>query len=85
MVIINQALVQAEMDRRGWTSKRLVAEMDVSVNTVKSMLEGGPVAHRTQFALFNALGGLIPFQELFIVTPGPDGAATPEQREEAVA
>lgn len=85
MVIINKAVVERELRRRGWTPARLIAEMDVVENTVRSMMDLGPVAHRTQLALFNAFQGHVPFQKLFTVTPGPDGAATPEQREEAVA
>lgn len=85
MVIINKAVVERELRRRKWTPAHLIAEMDVVENTVRSMMDLGPVAHRTQVALFNAFGGHIPFAKLFVVTPGPDAAECVAEAEEAVA
>lgn len=86
MVVLNQPIIQAELDRRGWSETRLAAEMDVAPNTVRNMLDGKGLRHDTQVSLFNAFGGLIPFGELFQVVPGPDvEQATADHREEKVA
>lgn len=82
MVVVNQALLGRELEKRNWDLLRLASEMGVSHQTVRNILNGESVAHRTQVALFNALGGAIPFTKLFVVTPGEDAEA---KAKEAVA
>jgi len=74
MVVINVVKAQAEMKRRGWDRLRLASEMGVSHQTVTNMFDGKNLLHSTQVALFNAFDGLIPFEKLFQVTAGEQGA-----------
>lgn len=75
MVVLNEPVVRAELERRGWSETKLAADMDVHYNSVRNMLSGKPVSHSTQVALFNAFDGLIPFEKLLVLTPGDDVAA----------
>ena len=67
MVIINEAVVRREMNERGWGERQLVGVMDVAENTVRNVLAGEPLSHSTQVALYNAFGGSVPVEELFVV------------------
>lgn len=85
MVRIRIDRVDAALTRRGWPRKRLIAEMDVAENTVSNMFAGRAIGDATQRALYDALGGEVPVEELFeVVVDAPDTTAdapnaTPER------
>jgi hypothetical protein len=69
MVVIDRQRVEREMRRRGLGVIELAGAMHVAENSVRSMLKGGPVGNKVQTALFQALGGSVPFGKLFVVVP----------------
>jgi len=70
MVVVNVALVRREMKKRQWSRADLASKMGCDQRTVENILNGRPLAHSTQVALFKAFSGLVPFRKLLTLSPG---------------
>ena len=68
MVVVRKDILDAAMDQQGLTARDLIARMGMSEGIVYRLMSGGSVGPKAQDALYKALGGAVPVEELFSVT-----------------